>query len=57
MGAAHGKHSARGQVLQHDAFLNHAPDLDNASISYIYFVAPRFKLLVPEERYVPVSGY
>ena len=27
-------HCAGGQVLQHDAFLNHAPDLDRASIFY-----------------------
>ncbi len=34
-------HCAGGQVLQHNAFLNHAPDLDQASIFYFilfYFI-------------------
>ena len=36
--APHGMHCAGGQVLQHDAFLNHAPDLERASKSYFITV-------------------
>ena len=32
-------HCAGGHVLQHDAFLNHAPDLDRAPIFFFYFPA------------------
>ena len=39
--APHGMHCAGGQVLQHDASQNHAPDLDRAPrIHFVLFITP-----------------